>query len=166
MVRVATRNESRKACREAADDVGPNALKSMNSLPKLNTVLLSTLSNSATGHRRTRSLNLNSRDTFRSKINCPGPVPALRGRFPAWPIVGKANGFRIEASIGWPGLRHFSKLRSPVKIGRSLPTSSRFRSAPPIEILKGAPEARRRIGAMRRLPRDFGALNVPEKAKR
>ena len=43
IVRVGTRNESMKACRVAADDVGPKALKSMNSLPKLKTAAFSTL---------------------------------------------------------------------------------------------------------------------------
>ena len=69
MVRVGTRNESRNACRVAADDVGPKELKSMNSLPKLNTVLFSTLSNSTSGRKRTRSVILNSRVTLRSKMN-------------------------------------------------------------------------------------------------
>src|SRR6266571_2310318 len=69
IVRVGTRNESMKACLLAADEVGPNALKSMNSLPKLNTVLFKMLSNSTTGRKRRRSVNLNSRVTFKSKTN-------------------------------------------------------------------------------------------------
>ena len=71
--------------------MGPIALKSMNSLPKLKTVLLSTLSNSTTGRNLIFSVILNSRVTFRSKMKIPGPVPALRGRFPVWPIVGRMN---------------------------------------------------------------------------
>ena len=72
----------------------------------------------------------------------------------------------MAGSIGSPGLRHCSNFGSPVKIGRSLPTSSRLRSSPPMEMLKGAPEARRMIGAKRSLPRNRGVSNVPEKTKR
>ena len=69
MVRVVTRNESRKAWRAVGDEVGPNELKSMNSLPKLNTVAFKTLSNSAIHRSRIFSFSLNSRDTFKSKMN-------------------------------------------------------------------------------------------------
>jgi hypothetical protein len=41
-------------------------------------------------------------------------------------------------------------MRSPVKMGWSLSTPSRFLSAPPMEMLKGAPEASRRIVKKRR----------------
>src|SRR5207302_9341940 len=69
IVRVGTRKESRKAWRVASEEVGPKALKSMNSLPKLKTVLFSTLSNSTTGRSLTDSVILKSRATFRSKMN-------------------------------------------------------------------------------------------------
>src|SRR5919201_3561245 len=69
MVRVVARNESRKLWRVAADEVGPKALKSMNSLPKLKTVAFKILSNSTTGRRRKRSVSLNSRVTFKSNKN-------------------------------------------------------------------------------------------------
>src|SRR5436305_2625738 len=69
IVRVGTRKESRKAWRVVTEEVGPNELKSMNSLPKLKTVLFRTLSNSATGRRRTLSVILKSRATFKSKMN-------------------------------------------------------------------------------------------------
>src|SRR2546425_5260121 len=69
IVRVGTRKESRKARRVASEEVGPNELKSMNSLPKLKTVLFRTLSNSTNGRRRTLSVTLNSRVTFKSKMN-------------------------------------------------------------------------------------------------
>src|SRR5881628_389041 len=69
IVRVGTRKESRKAWRVASEEVGPNELKSMNSLPKLKTVLFRTLSNSTNGRRRTLSVTLNSRVTFKSKMN-------------------------------------------------------------------------------------------------
>src|SRR2546428_13384935 len=69
IVRVGTRKESRKAWRVASEEVGPNELKSMNSLPKLKTVLFSTLSNSTTGRSLIDSVILNSRVTLRSKVN-------------------------------------------------------------------------------------------------
>src|SRR5216110_3311419 len=69
IVRVGPRQESRKARRVASEEVGPNELKSMNSLPKLKTVLFRTLSNSTTGSRRTFSVTVNSRATFKSKLN-------------------------------------------------------------------------------------------------
>src|ERR1043166_8429712 len=69
IVRVGTRKEARKAWREASEEVGPNELKSMNSLPKLKTVLFRRLSNSTTGRSFIDSVILNSRVTFRSKMN-------------------------------------------------------------------------------------------------
>src|SRR5437773_11681747 len=66
IVRVGTRKESRKAWRVVSEEVGPNELKSMNSLPKLKTVLFRTLSNSATGRRRTLSVILKSREIGRA----------------------------------------------------------------------------------------------------
>src|SRR6266567_5781658 len=69
IVRVGTRKESRKARRVTSEEVGPNELKSMNSLPKLKTVLFRMLSNSTTGRRRIFSVTLNSRATFKSKLN-------------------------------------------------------------------------------------------------
>src|SRR5437588_4999845 len=66
-----TTSSDLNAWRVAADEVGPNALKSMNSLPKLKTVAFRTLSNSAIQRRRIFSFSLNSRETFKSKMNWP-----------------------------------------------------------------------------------------------
>ena len=113
-------------------------------------VAFRTLSNSAIQRSRIFSFSLNSRDTLRSKMNCPGPVPALRAKFPDSPIVGRLNWLRIDGSKGSPCLRQRSTLVSPVKFGLSLPTSSRFRSAPPNPMLNGALDASLKIGEKRR----------------
>lgn len=73
-VRVISRNESRNSCRCAGVADGAKALKSMNSVPKLHTVLLSRLSISTTGRRRSRSPMRNSRVRLMSKRKSPGPL--------------------------------------------------------------------------------------------
>ena len=72
----------------------------------------------------------------------------------------------MAGSIGSFGPRQRSSSVFPVKFGRSFPTSSRLRSTPPMEMLNGAPDARRRIGDNLSLAKNAGRSKVPEKTKR
>ena len=73
-----------------------------------------------------------------SKKSIDGPVPALRGRFPAAePIGGNENCANSTLGKSDPGFLQFNFLKSPLKFGRSVEEPSRFRSAP-VPMLNGA----------------------------
>jgi len=78
MVRVATRNGIEEGCFVTAEEAGPKAPKSINSLPKLKTVFC--LSRGCRTRQRGATLILsvilNSRVTLRSENEIPGPAPA------------------------------------------------------------------------------------------
>ena len=118
------------------------------------------------GRRRRRSDRRNSRVMLMSKAKKAGPRPALRGRLPLRPMVGSENAAASSGLRASPGRRERISRGSAVKTGRSLLTSSRLRSVPPSETLKGAPVATRRIVAKRKPPKLRGAESVPERTKR
>src|SRR6187549_2583202 len=99
--------------------------------PKLKTVQLKTFPISATGRNLTRSPTLNSLVILISNVYNDGPFPAFLGRFPPFdPIGGSENWDRSAVGTGVSGRRQIMSLVSPVKLGRSLETSSRLRSRP------------------------------------
>ena len=104
---------------------------------------------------------------LRSNKILPGPAPRIARQVAGLPD-GRQREEREDNRVERlrPERAKRRRLKSPVKMGRSLPTSSRLRSMPPIEMLKGAPEARRRIGDNRSLPSVGGVSNVPDKTKR